>query len=80
MASWLVESAKVASQATASTASGTLNLTGGTFNCYVDILDGGGTVLVEKLKPFFFAPESRLYYGVGPMLGKAFTVGKDLQK
>ncbi|MGE5892534.1 MAG: flavin reductase family protein [bacterium] len=44
------------------------------------VLGGQGVPDVEKLKPFFFTPESRLYYGVGPMLGKAFTVGKDLQK
>lgn len=33
---------------------------------------------VEKLLPISFAPESRFYYGIGRLLGKAFSIGKTL--
>jgi len=35
---------------------------------------------VEKIKPFMFAVESRGYYGLGPYLGDAFSVGREIQK
>jgi flavin reductase (DIM6/NTAB) family NADH-FMN oxidoreductase RutF len=45
-----------------------------------DILDARGAVDVEKLKPFFFAPESNGYYGTGRRLGDAFSMGKAVKK
>jgi len=45
-----------------------------------DILDANGVVDVEKLQPFFFAPESSAYYGTGRRLGDAFSMGKALKK
>ena len=33
---------------------------------------------IEKLRPLIFVPESRLYYGVGALLGKAFSEGAPL--
>ena len=40
--------------------------------------ENGTTPDIEKLRPLIFAPESRLYYGVGAMLGKAFSEGSPL--
>ena len=34
---------------------------------------------VEKVKPFSYAPESRGYYRIGSFLGKAFSIGRDIQ-
>ena len=34
---------------------------------------------VEKIQPFFYAPEVRAYYGVGKFLGKAFSIGKQFK-
>jgi flavin reductase (DIM6/NTAB) family NADH-FMN oxidoreductase RutF len=33
---------------------------------------------IEKVKPFSYAPESRGYYGTGPFLGKAFSIGSEI--
>jgi len=44
------------------------------------ILDDRGEPDVEKLRPFFFAPESNAYYGTGKRLGDAFSMGKAVQK
>ena len=35
---------------------------------------------IEKIKPIFFAPENRAYHGAGEYLGKAFSVGREIQK
>lgn len=40
------------------------------------MLNEKGSLDIEKVKPFLFAPEARAYYKVGPHLGKAFSVGK----
>ena len=34
---------------------------------------------IEKVKPFLYVPEHRIYYGVGEFLGKAYSVGKAVQ-
>lgn len=44
------------------------------------VLDRWGRVDVAKLKPIVFAPDSREYYGLGDLLGKAFEIGKALQE
>jgi flavin reductase (DIM6/NTAB) family NADH-FMN oxidoreductase RutF len=43
------------------------------------MLNEKGSLDIEKVKPFLFAPESRTYYGVGQYLGKAFSIGKEIQ-
>ena len=40
--------------------------------------ENGMTPDIEKLRPLIFVPESRLYYGVGALLGKAFSEGSTL--
>lgn len=42
------------------------------------VLGESGAIDIEKLHPFFYAPEIRAYYGVGKYLGKAFSVGKQI--
>ena len=34
---------------------------------------------IEKVNPFLYVPEHRIYYGVGEFLGKAYSVGKAVQ-
>jgi flavin reductase (DIM6/NTAB) family NADH-FMN oxidoreductase RutF len=45
-----------------------------------DVLDDKGVPDVEKLKPFFYAPEANAYYGTGKRLGDAFSIGQDVRK
>ena len=45
-----------------------------------DVLDDKGVPDVEKLKPFFFAPEANAYYGTGKRLGDAFSIGQAVRK
>jgi flavin reductase (DIM6/NTAB) family NADH-FMN oxidoreductase RutF len=35
---------------------------------------------INKIKPVLYAPDSRGYYGIGQLLGKAFALGKDFLK
>ena len=35
---------------------------------------------IEKIKPILFAPENRAYHGIGEYLGKAFSIGREIQK
>lgn len=42
------------------------------------LLDDGQKVDVERLRPIMFTPDSGLYYGLGDLLGKAYSIGKDL--
>jgi len=46
----------------------------------VNVLDGKGVLNVEKLQPFFFAPEANAYYGTGKRLGDAFSIGQAVKK
>jgi len=41
-----------------------------------EALGAGGVPDPEKLLPICFAPESRVYYGIGRPLGRAFSIGK----
>jgi flavin reductase (DIM6/NTAB) family NADH-FMN oxidoreductase RutF len=43
-----------------------------------DVLGDDNLPEVEKISPILFAPESRKYYRTGKMLGKAFSIGKEL--
>lgn len=42
------------------------------------MLGPNGTPDIEKIKPMVFDPAHRAYYGIGGLLGKAFSVGKEL--
>ena len=42
------------------------------------VLGEGGTIDIEKMRPFLYAPEIRAYYGIGKCLGKAFSIGKQI--
>ena len=44
------------------------------------VLGENGTLDIEKIKPILFSPESRTYYRVGQYLGKAFSIGKEIEK
>ncbi len=44
------------------------------------VLAEGGFPDIEKVKPLVFAPANQTYYGLGPYLGKAFSIGKELKK
>lgn len=41
-----------------------------------DVCDEDGFPDIEKIRPALFVPEKRTYYGIGPFLGKAFSLGK----
>ena len=43
------------------------------------VLGEDGAIDVEKVLPFFYAPEIRAYYRVGKFLGKAFSIGKQFK-
>lgn len=42
------------------------------------MLGENGVPVIEKIRPFFFAPGSRLYYAAGQQIGKAFSLGKKI--
>ena len=44
------------------------------------VLDEKGMLDVEKVKPFFYVPEANAYYGMGKLLGAAFSIGGDIKK
>jgi hypothetical protein len=35
-------------------------------------------VNIEQLDPILFTPDSGLYYGLGALIGEAFSMGKEL--
>lgn len=43
------------------------------------VFGDNGTIDIEKLRPFSYAPEIRAYYGIGKCLGKAFSLGKQMK-
>ena len=44
-----------------------------------DMLDEAGNADIRKIKPIIFSPVSQRYHGVGPFLGKAFSIGGKLK-
>jgi flavin reductase (DIM6/NTAB) family NADH-FMN oxidoreductase RutF len=42
------------------------------------VLDEKEHLTIEKVRPFTFAPGTRAYYGIGHFLGKAFSIGKEI--
>jgi flavin reductase (DIM6/NTAB) family NADH-FMN oxidoreductase RutF len=43
-----------------------------------DALDEQGKVHIRRVSPFLFAPDNAEYYGIGKLLGKAFSIGKEI--
>ena len=43
------------------------------------VCDEKGYVDIEKVRPILFDPEINTYHGVGKLLGRAFSVGKDIR-
>ena len=43
------------------------------------VLDESGAPSVERVAPFVYGPEVHAYHGVGALLGKAYTLGRDLE-
>ncbi len=44
-----------------------------------DVLDNDGLPDIMKVKPLIYDTAHKGYHGIGPLLGKAFSVGKGLQ-
>jgi flavin reductase (DIM6/NTAB) family NADH-FMN oxidoreductase RutF len=42
------------------------------------ILSSTGIIDVKKLRPVIFTPDSQEYYGIGSLLGQAFSLGADV--
>jgi flavin reductase (DIM6/NTAB) family NADH-FMN oxidoreductase RutF len=42
------------------------------------VLTEDGSLDIQRVKPIMFAPDDRAYYGVGPYLGPAFSIGKSI--
>lgn len=42
------------------------------------ILADGGLIDIKRLKPFAFMPDTQAYYGMGDLIGQAFSAGKGL--
>jgi len=43
-----------------------------------ELVDEDRKVNIERLRPILFAPDSGLYYGLGDLIGRAFSMGKGL--
>jgi len=43
-----------------------------------DMLNEKGLPQIEKIRPFVFNPEVRLYHAIGRGIGQAFSIGKDI--
>jgi flavin reductase (DIM6/NTAB) family NADH-FMN oxidoreductase RutF len=43
------------------------------------VLGENGLPHIEKVRPLLYAPEYRMYYGVGEFVGKAYSIGKGLR-
>jgi len=45
-----------------------------------NVLDPGGLLDAAKVLPVVYSPATRTYYGLGPVIGKGFDIGKELLK
>jgi len=45
-----------------------------------EVLDGKGKLDIERVKPFFYAPENNAYYDIGSFIGNGFSIGQDVKK
>ena len=43
-----------------------------------EVMKAGGLVDVLKVRPLIFTPDSREYYGVGRLIGQAFSLGENV--
>jgi flavin reductase (DIM6/NTAB) family NADH-FMN oxidoreductase RutF len=43
-----------------------------------DVISEDGKAAMEAIQPILFSATSRTYYEIGPFIGRAFTIGKDL--
>ncbi len=43
------------------------------------VLGEKGVPDIERVSPILFAPEKRTYHGIGNVIGKAFSIGKEIQ-
>ena len=43
------------------------------------VLDEKGYIDIEKVRPILFEPEINTYHGVGKLLGRAFSMGKEIR-
>ncbi|MDM7934752.1 MAG: flavin reductase, partial [Methanothrix sp.] len=43
------------------------------------VLGDDGLPDIEKIRPILFSPEGRRYHGVGAYLGRAFSIGREVQ-
>ena len=43
------------------------------------VCDGNGYAGIEKVKPILFDPGINTYHGVGRLLGRAFSIGKEIR-
>jgi flavin reductase (DIM6/NTAB) family NADH-FMN oxidoreductase RutF len=44
------------------------------------VLSERGSLDIQRVKPFLFAPENRAYYGIGEFLGPAFSIGRQIKE
>ena len=44
-----------------------------------NMLNEQGVLDIEKVKPFFYAPEANNYYRMGSLLGAAFSIGQGMK-
>jgi flavin reductase (DIM6/NTAB) family NADH-FMN oxidoreductase RutF len=44
------------------------------------VRDEKGYIDIEKVRPILFDPEVKTYHGVGKLLGRAFSLGKEIQE
>jgi flavin reductase (DIM6/NTAB) family NADH-FMN oxidoreductase RutF len=42
------------------------------------VMAKGGLLEITKVKPLVFAPDTQAYYGIGNLVGQAFSVGKGI--
>jgi flavin reductase (DIM6/NTAB) family NADH-FMN oxidoreductase RutF len=45
-----------------------------------DVLDRKGLLDIGKVRPLAFAPDTEEYYGTGPRVGQAFSIGRTLDR
>ena len=43
-----------------------------------EVLNEKGLPQIEKIRPFVFSPEARIYHAIGGKIGQAFSIGKDI--
>lgn len=43
------------------------------------VLDAAGVPEIDKVAPFVYGPEIHTYHGLGALLGKAYTMGREIE-